>query len=122
MVKKSNNQAGKSLDGSAVNPASGAGDAMAAGSSKKARKSAAPAKTKAATKRVAAGGAKRAGKKSAGTPKKKHEPSDADIRLRAYFIAERRVQLALQGDPGKDWLEAKRQLLEEAAAQTRSDL
>ncbi len=41
-------------------------------------------------------------------------PSDADIRLRAYFIAERRVQLALQGDPAKDWLEARRQLLEEA--------
>jgi hypothetical protein len=41
-------------------------------------------------------------------------PSDADIRLRAYFIAERRVQLALQGDPAKDWLEARRQLMEEA--------
>jgi hypothetical protein len=45
----------------------------------------------------------------------KSEPSDAEIRLRAYFIAERRVQLAQQGDPAKDWLEAKRQLLEEAA-------
>jgi len=42
------------------------------------------------------------------------EPSEADIRLRAYFIAERRVQMALQGDPSKDWLEAKRQLTEEA--------
>ena len=44
------------------------------------------------------------------------EPSDADIRLRAYFIAERRVQLALQGDPANDWLEAKQQLLQEARA------
>lgn len=43
------------------------------------------------------------------------EPSDADIRLRAYFIAEHRVQRALQGDPANDWLEAKRQLLKEAA-------
>ncbi|HSH38509.1 MAG TPA: hypothetical protein VK993_06965 [Chthoniobacterales bacterium] len=42
------------------------------------------------------------------------EPSDADIRLRAYFIAERRVQLALQGDPAKDWLDARQQLLDEA--------
>ena len=47
------------------------------------------------------------------------EPSDADIRLRAYFIAERRVQMALQGDPSKDWIEAKQQLLAEAQ-QTRS--
>jgi hypothetical protein len=42
------------------------------------------------------------------------EPSDADIRLRAYFIAERRVQLALQGDPALDWIEARQQLLQEA--------
>jgi hypothetical protein len=63
-------------------------------------------------------------KKAAGTAAKKpaqrrrapaaFEPSDADIRLRAYFIAERRVQLALQGDPGMDWLAAKQELLEEA--------
>ena len=42
------------------------------------------------------------------------EPSDADIRLRAYFIAERRVQLALAGDPALDWIEAREQLLQEA--------
>jgi hypothetical protein len=42
------------------------------------------------------------------------EPSDADIRLRAYFIAERRVQLALQGDPALDWIEARQQLLQES--------
>jgi hypothetical protein len=43
------------------------------------------------------------------------EPSDADVRLRAYFIAERRVQLALQGDPAMDWIEARKQLVEEAS-------
>ncbi len=43
------------------------------------------------------------------------EPSDADIRLRAYFIAEHRVQQALQGDPAHDWLEARQQLVAEAA-------
>jgi hypothetical protein len=42
------------------------------------------------------------------------EPSEADIRLRAYFIAERRVQLALQGNPALDWIEARQQLLQEA--------
>lgn len=48
-----------------------------------------------------------------------YEPSDADVRLRAYFIAERRVQLALQGDPGRDWIEARQQLLAEAQAARR---
>ncbi len=57
-----------------------------------------------------------AGKKTkrAAAPTQPKEPSDADIRLRAYFIAERRVQLALQGDPAKDWIDARQQLIEEA--------
>jgi hypothetical protein len=42
------------------------------------------------------------------------EPSDEQIRLRAYFISERRRRFALRGDSGSDWLEAKRQLLSEA--------
>jgi len=39
------------------------------------------------------------------------EPSDDAIRLRAYFISERRRRFALPGDAESDWLEAKRQLL-----------
>lgn len=42
-------------------------------------------------------------------------PADADIRTRAYFIAERRMQLAIPGDSARDWLEAKRQLIAEAS-------
>ena len=43
------------------------------------------------------------------------EPLDDDaIRLRAYFISERRRRFALPGDADSDWLEAKRQLLFEA--------
>ncbi|HEU5245709.1 MAG TPA: DUF2934 domain-containing protein [Candidatus Udaeobacter sp.] len=42
------------------------------------------------------------------------EPSDETIRLRAYFISERRRRFALPGDAESDWLEAKRQLLSEA--------
>jgi hypothetical protein len=42
------------------------------------------------------------------------EPSDEEIRIRAYFIAERRIQLSLQGDSAHDWIEARRQLIEEA--------
>jgi hypothetical protein len=39
------------------------------------------------------------------------EPSDDVVRLRAYFISERRRRFALPGDAESDWLEAKRQLL-----------
>jgi hypothetical protein len=41
------------------------------------------------------------------------EPSDEEIRIRAYFVSERRQRLALPGDANTDWLEAKRQLLSE---------
>jgi hypothetical protein len=43
-----------------------------------------------------------------------YEPSDDEIRIRAYFIAERRIRLSLEGNSDQDWLEAKRQLVEEA--------
>jgi hypothetical protein len=42
------------------------------------------------------------------------DPSDEAVRLRAYFISERRRRFALPGDAESDWLEAKRQLLSEA--------
>ena len=42
------------------------------------------------------------------------EISDDDIRLRAYFIAEQRMQSGLPGDSTNDWWEAHRQLQEEA--------
>jgi hypothetical protein len=41
------------------------------------------------------------------------EPSDEAIRLRGYFISERRRRFALPGDAESDWLEARRQLLSE---------
>jgi Protein of unknown function (DUF2934) len=41
------------------------------------------------------------------------EPTDEEIRIRAYFIAERRHRLELAGDADTDWIEAKRQLLSE---------
>ncbi len=41
------------------------------------------------------------------------EPLDEQIRIRAYFISERRRRFALPGDADSDWLEAKRQLLSE---------
>ena len=44
------------------------------------------------------------------------DPTDEQIRIRAYFIAERRHRLALPGNADSDWLEAKRQLLAEIEA------
>jgi hypothetical protein len=39
--------------------------------------------------------------------------SDEAIRIRAYFISERRRRFGLPGDAESDWLEARRQLLSE---------
>ncbi|MGA7275035.1 MAG: hypothetical protein WBX14_09350 [Candidatus Udaeobacter sp.] len=43
------------------------------------------------------------------------EPSDDAVRLRAYFISERRRRFALPGNAESDWLEARRQLLFETS-------
>jgi hypothetical protein len=44
-------------------------------------------------------------------PARKHRhPTDEEIRMRAYFIAERRVQMGMPGSEHDDWLEARRQL------------
>ena len=71
--------------------------------------------TKSAVKRTAAKvAAKKAAPRRVSRKKEAYEPSDNEIRIRAYFIAERRAQMELEGDPSKDWLEARKQLLEEA--------
>ena len=38
------------------------------------------------------------------------EPSDEEIRLRAYFISEHRRRFAIPGDADSDWRQAKQQL------------
>jgi hypothetical protein len=43
-------------------------------------------------------------------------PTDEEIRIRAYFISERRRRFGLPGDANSDWIEAKRQLLPEIGA------
>src|SRR5439155_24978276 len=42
------------------------------------------------------------------------EPSDEEIRLRAYFISEHRRRFALPGDADSDWREAKPRLISES--------
>lgn len=80
----------------------------------------APAAPKAAAKKVAASKKPKApaAKKSTAAQKPAKAsagPSDSDIQLRAYFLAERRMQLGLPGDSSHDWLEARKQLLKETA-------
>jgi hypothetical protein len=41
------------------------------------------------------------------------QPTDEEIRIRAYFISERRQRFALPGNASSDWVEATRQLLAE---------
>jgi len=64
--------------------------------------------------------AKKTAAKKSRARKPAYEPSEADIRLRAYFIAERRVQLALQGDPALDWIQAREELLREGGGRRPS--
>jgi Protein of unknown function (DUF2934) len=82
---------------------------------KKARVSAATAK-----KKKPAGARKPAAKRATTTDphssaSTRPEPTDEEIRLRAYFLAERRHRLSLPGDSNHDWIEARRQLIEEAS-------
>jgi hypothetical protein len=77
---------------------------------KKARAATAPAKKK----KAAAPKKPTAKQPVAAAPKHTIEPTDDEIRLRAYFIAERRHKLSVPGDSNHDWIEARRQLIEEA--------
>jgi hypothetical protein len=75
-----------------------------------------PAVRRASTRKSAAAGKKSVtgGKRKVSMPAEAGtmtEPSDDAIRLRAYFISERRRRFGLPGGAESDWLEAKRQLL-----------
>jgi Protein of unknown function (DUF2934) len=85
------------------------GNATAAEPKKKSRAARGTKKKKPAT-------AKKPAAKQAAPFKSKpaFEPTDDQIRLRAYFLAERRHKLSLPGDSNHDWIEARRQLIEEA--------
>jgi len=73
-----------------------------------------PKSKKPAARKKASRGSKETTRKSAPSTKAGYEPSEEEIRIRAYFISERRMQLSLEGDSDNDWLEARRQLVEEA--------
>jgi hypothetical protein len=81
---------------------------------KKSRSAAAKPKAKKPAAKKSAAAPARSSTKKAPSPSPLREPSDDEIRLRAYFLAERRLQLSLPGDSAHDWIEARRQLIEEA--------
>jgi len=118
-VRKNSKKIADKAENSAEQPTSSSSTTEAAPAAKKraAERKSAGGKAAAATKKSAGAAAKKPG--ATKRPAKKsasNEPSDADVRLRAYFIAERRVQMALQGDSARDWIEARQQLLQEHQA------
>jgi hypothetical protein len=95
-------QAAKSPKGKKA-PANPAGRAKVTARSITSRKSAVPPKA-----RVAQPASQR-------NPAEDRGVTDDQIRLRAYFISEWRKQNGIAGDSAHDWLEARRQLREEAS-------
>ena len=110
MARKSKIETEKQADGQGPGPSEGSTGAepktMGAAPKPKRKKAAPKKKTVRAIKPTAA--------KKAPSAASIRDPSDEEIRLRAYFIAERRIQLSLEGDSAHDWIEARRQLIEEA--------
>ncbi len=95
----------------------GSAEKLTVGKSRR-QKPAAPAKAAGKSRGVTSRKPSPPRKPRAATLKKSGEArasvSDEEIRTRAYFIAERRQQQGLPGDSAHDWLEALRQLQEEA--------
>ena len=112
MARKSKIETEKPADGQGSEPGAGStrAEPKATGAAAK------PRRKKAAPKKKTVRASKPAASKKASPSAPVPEPSDEQIRLRAYFIAERRIQLSLAGDSAHDWIEAKRQLIEEAGS------
>src|SRR5437763_14392093 len=56
---------------------------------------------------------KKTSAKTSASAKRGTHPTDEEIRIRAYFIAERRLQMRMDGDPGNDWIQAREELIAE---------
>lgn len=111
MARRSKIETEKQANGQRSDLTSRGVDAVSASKSK-GKKAASMKKTVRANKPVA--------RRKPTSPVSTYEPSEEEIRIRAYFIAERRIQLSLQGDSDHDWVEARRQLVEEASRSASS--
>ncbi len=103
------NEAPAPLPTSATEKPSPAKQPAKKASGKKASGKKAAAKKSAAKKAPSRSAAKPA--KPAATPAA--EPTDEQVRIRAYFIAERRSRMALAGDSNNDWIQAREELMAE---------
>lgn len=114
MAKKSKADTEKKVaDLAEANSATDNGSA-AAGPKKKSRSVGAKPKTKKPAAKKTPTGEPRGSSRKEPSPAPLREPTDEEIRIRAYFLAERRLQLSLPGDSAHDWIEARRQLIEES--------
>jgi hypothetical protein len=113
VAKKSKTEPEKKVTDVASTSAAGSGNGAAAPRKKAASSSVKPKAKKTAAKKTASPAARGAARKASSAPALR-EPTDEEIRIRAYFLAERRIQLSLPGDSAHDWIEARRQLIEES--------
>lgn len=116
MAKKSKTEPEKKATDLASGSAAGNGNSIAA---PRRKASSVPVKAKAkkpAAKKTAPPVSRAASPKKASSAPALREPTDEEIRIRAYFLAERRIQLSLPGDSAHDWIEARRQLIEESGS------
>jgi hypothetical protein len=113
VAKKSKTEPEKKLTDMASGSGAANGNGVAAPRKKPSSVPAKPKAKKTAAKKTASPASRDSSKKASSAPALR-EPTDEEIRIRAYFLAERRIQLSLPGDSAHDWIEARRQLIEES--------
>ncbi len=113
MAKKSKTEPEKKVIDLASASSAGNGNGVTAPRKKSALAPAKPKGKKPASKKTTPPASRGSAKKASSAPALR-EPTDEEIRIRAYFLAERRMQLSLPGDSAHDWIEARRQLIEES--------
>jgi hypothetical protein len=113
VAKKSKTEPEKKVIDVASDSAAGNGNGVAAPRKKSSAAPVKPRAKKPAAKKTTSPASRGSAKKAPSAPGLR-EPTDEEIRIRAYFLAERRMQLSLPGDSAHDWIEARRQLIEES--------
>jgi hypothetical protein len=113
VAKKPKTELEKKVTDIVPGSAGGNGNGVAAPRKKSPSAPVKPKAKKPVAKKTAPPASRGASRKASSAPALR-EPTDEEIRIRAYFLAERRIQLSLPGDSAHDWIEARRQLIEEA--------
>ena len=114
MARKTKIESGKQTDPAGLDPTARATDGIVEAKPKRKAAAFPAARKKPAPKKKPASSVKPAASRKSASANGPSGPTDEEIRIHAYFIAERRLQLSLPGDSAHDWIEAKRQLVEEA--------